>query len=275
MNSTVTILVDNQAPEGLSSEHGLAFWIEARDHYFLFDTGQGNALANNVPLLGIDLGKAEAIILSHGHFDHTGGLPHALEKARAAHLYCHPSVLKRRYVVREAKAKAIDMPEPARQALAALPPERIHWVEGPQMLTDTVGIVAPIPRLTPFEDTGGPFYLDPDKAEPDQIEDDLALWLTTEQGLVICLGCAHSGLVNTVEHIRALTGEKKVRALLGGLHLVEANQDRLTSTIAAIHGWNPELVVPCHCTGKSAFAVLEQALGPKMTKGAVGMSFRF
>lgn len=92
------------------------------------------------------------------------------------------------------------------------------------------GLTGHIPRKTDFEDTGGPFYLDPHGKHPDLIADDLALWIRTDQGLVICLGCCHAGLVNTIHHIRSISGTEIIRAIIGGFHLLHADSRRIEGT---------------------------------------------
>lgn len=87
----VTILVDNQAGKGLIAEHGLSLWIETEDERILFDTGQGGVFANNAQMLGIDLGQTDMLVLSHGHYDHTGGIPQILQQARNINVYRHPT----------------------------------------------------------------------------------------------------------------------------------------------------------------------------------------
>jgi 7,8-dihydropterin-6-yl-methyl-4-(beta-D-ribofuranosyl)aminobenzene 5'-phosphate synthase len=278
--TTITILADNHAgddPAGgrLASEHGLALWIETGGRRILLDTGQGEALEQNVPALGVDLGATDILVLSHGHYDHTGGLAYVLREARRAQVYCHPGVRRSRYSVRDGQAKPIGIRRGPLSALDELPQERVHWVEGPLMLSAEVGITGPIPRSTSYEDTGGPFYLDPEGCLPDLIEDDLALWISTDKGLVVCLGCAHSGVVNTLDHIRALTGGAPIRAVIGGFHLMNASPERVEKTAAALRALEIPLVVPCHCTGDDAFGALAQSLGAPVSPGAAGAAFRF
>ena len=142
-------------------------------------------------------------------------------------------------------------------------------------LTDAIGLTGPIPRRTPYEDTGGPFFLDPDLRHPDPIEDDLALWIRTYEGLVVCVGCCHAGLINTLDHIRRLSGVSRIRAVIGGFHLVNADTQRLAQTVNVLADREVDRVVPCHCTGDPAIRALENALGDKTLRGAAGQTHRF
>ncbi len=230
----ITVLADNHANGGLVAEHGLSLWIEAGGKRILFDTGQGGALQSNVPALGVDLDETDILILSHGHYDHTGGLPQVLRQGREIDVYCHPWVRRPRYAVRDMKAKAIGIPDPSLGALGSWPRARVHWIEGTLMLSEDIGIAASIPRATGYEDTGGPFFLDPEGERPDSIEDDLALWMRTDRGLLVCTGCAHSGLVNTLDHIGRLTRGEKIHTIIGGFHLGDAGPERMEKTIATL-----------------------------------------
>jgi 7,8-dihydropterin-6-yl-methyl-4-(beta-D-ribofuranosyl)aminobenzene 5'-phosphate synthase len=272
---SITIVDDNHALGGLASEHGLSLWIETGGRRILLDTGQGAAFDQNVSALGIDLSSTDALVISHGHYDHTGGVPRVVREAPQAEVYFHPGVLRPRYSIRDGVVKRIDLPQVARSALESLPPARVHRVEGVVTLTERVGLNAPIPRSTGYEDTGGPFYLDPEGSEPDPIADDLALSVETGRGLVVCLGCAHAGVVNTLDHVLSVNRGGRVRAVVGGFHLGSASDERMAETISALRSLSPELVVPCHCTGEAATATLAGALGEVVRPGAAGMKLEF
>ncbi len=271
----ITILVDNSAGEGLSAEHGLAMWIEADGKQILFDTGQGKSLEPNARALGVDLGGTDLLVLSHGHFDHTGAIAQVLRRAPKADIYCHSGVVRPRYAIRNGASTPIHMPRESMTAIDRLPLKQLHWVHEPVPLSADIGITGPVPRKTTYEDTGGPFYLDFDGKRPDPIADDLAVWIRTDQGLVVCAGCSHSGVVNTLDYALSLSGESKIRAVIGGFHLIDASRDRMDRTIAALRRLEPALVVPCHCTGGSALEMLHQALGEIVVAGASGMTFQF
>ena len=272
----ITILVDDRAGcPGLQHEHGLALWIEVGGRSILFDTGQGGALENNARELGVDLEATEAVVLSHGHYDHAGGLARVLRRAPGAHVYGHPSLVLPRYSVHAGVSRSIAMPVPTLAALQRLPESRLHWLQQPFLLADDIGLSGLIPRATDYEDSGGPFYLDPKGIHPDPLEDDLALWLRSPHGLVVCVGCAHAGLVNTLEHVRSLNPGDNVRAVIGGFHLDGASPERLQQTISALRQLGLERVVPCHCTGDRAVAALGQALGERAAPGAAGLTMRF
>jgi 7,8-dihydropterin-6-yl-methyl-4-(beta-D-ribofuranosyl)aminobenzene 5'-phosphate synthase len=271
----ITVLVDNQAGAGLTPEHGLSFWVETMGRRILFDTGQGTALPKNAQRLGIGLEEADVLVLSHGHYDHTGGVAHALKRAREMEVYCHPAVVQPRYSMRDGTARSIQMPRKSMVALESLPARRLHWVSRATMLSESVGVSGPIPRETSYEDTGGPFFLDPKGGRADPIEDDMALWISTSKGLVVCVGCCHAGLVNTLSYVCRLTGVATVRAVIGGFHLLYANAHRLEKTAAALRDFSPEIVAPHHCTGEGAVQSLKNALGERVCPGRSGLTYRF
>jgi 7,8-dihydropterin-6-yl-methyl-4-(beta-D-ribofuranosyl)aminobenzene 5'-phosphate synthase len=269
--TTITILVDNHAGDGLVPVHGFALWITFGNRHILFDTGPGEELLINAQALGIDLAVTDTIALSHGHYDHSGGLEHALRLARSANVYCHPGAVQPRYAVRNGLPKPLRMGREDMAALDRVNEERVHWVQQPVWLSDDIGLTGPIPRRAPFEDPGGPFFLDPAGHRPDPIDDDQALWIHTRQGIVVCVGCAHAGLINTLDYVRFLNQGQSIRAVIGGFHLVGASDERLAQTLTALHRFDPALIVPCHCTGEKAVRALQQAFGDRVHPGWAGM----
>lgn len=271
----IHILVDNSSSDGLVKEHGFSAWIEVDGQRILFDTGQGKALAPNAELLGCDLSRVGTLVLSHGHYDHCGAVAEVMRTAPSTRIFCHSHAFVPRYSIRPGEApRNIAMGVASGEALFSVPDNRMQWVTRPRMIADRVGISGPIQRSHPLEDTGGPFFLDPGGRHPDPIVDDMSLWIETGRGLVIITGCCHSGLINTVEHIRAASGMEKVLAIVGGLHLMNASRQRLESTCAALKQWNPDVVIPCHCTGEEAQSYLRVALGERVIPGYAGFRFQ-
>jgi 7,8-dihydropterin-6-yl-methyl-4-(beta-D-ribofuranosyl)aminobenzene 5'-phosphate synthase len=232
-------------------------------------------LEPNARLLGAALGETGILVLSHGHHDHTGGVPQVLRIARKSEIYCHPVASQPRFSIRDGSPKPVQMPRESLAAIEEMPAQSFHRVSRPVSLSNRIGITGYIPRETSYEDTGGPFYLDSEGMRADPIDDDLAMWIRTDDGLVICVGCCHAGLVNSINHVRRLSDCSSIRAVIGGFHLLNAGSQRLDQTAAALRAFKPGMVVPCHCTGEHAVAVLRDALGNRVSPGAAGMTFRF
>jgi len=267
----ITLLADNHAAPGLASEHGLSFWIEAEDRKILFDTGQGAALTHNASALGIRPEQADLIVLSHGHYDHTGNLADLLPHAHHATLCLHPAATRPRFSIHTIP-KSIGMPPAAVAAVEAFDPARVRMLDRPMQVTDTLGITGPIPRADPREDTGGPFFYDQAGKHPDPIPDDQALWCRTDKGLVVCLGCCHAGLLNTLKHITGLTGERRIHAVIGGMHLLHASPERLAWTAEALSAYPDLVLIPCHCTGETATHFLSRQPGLIVEPGQAGIT---
>jgi 7,8-dihydropterin-6-yl-methyl-4-(beta-D-ribofuranosyl)aminobenzene 5'-phosphate synthase len=270
----ITILVDNHAGEGLEAEHGLSLWIEASGFRCLFDTGQNECLEHNARALGIRLSDADALVLSHGHYDHTGGLPFALKPAVNATVYCHPAVVLPRYRIQEGKTKTVTMPRASLAALDVVPSGKLRWVSSPLEISPSVYLTGMIPHINTIVGQDWPFYLDSNGDRPDPIQDDMAMWLDTPKGLVLILGCCHAGLPNTLEHVRKLSAGKRIHSIVGGLHLMDSGEEEIQSVISILREHSVELLVPLHCTGERARVLLKEAFGDAVRTGHAGMNFR-
>lgn len=269
----LTILVDNSAASGLLAEHGFSLWVEADNKKILFDTGQGTALHHNAKSLDVDLSQTEYLILSHGHYDHTGGLPDVLPHAVNAHLYCHSAAFLPRYSITDSIAKPIKMFPKAMACVDNLPENRVHWVTKPVKISPIIGITGEIPRHTDYENTGGHFYFDQDGKRTDPVKDDMAFWIESEEGLIVCIGCCHAGIINTLDYIIEQSGQKKIRALIGGLHLLNADEERMVKTVEELKKLQIGQLVPCHCTGDKAHKVFKEEFNAE--KGYGGMQLVF
>ncbi len=274
--STITVLVDNtDGGSRLATEHGFSLWIETGGTRILFDAGQSDACLRNAEALNIDPATADLLIISHGHYDHTGAVASLLDRKPDLEIYCHPEIFTPRYSRQaDGAMKPVGL---SRRNLAALHEriETIHWICEPLRLKQTAGVTGPIPRTAAFEDTGGDFYLDLKGERPDPITDDLAMWFETAGGLVLVTGCCHSGLINTINYVRRLSGTSKIRAIIGGFHLVHASAKRLHETCAQLEHIRCGHIIPCHCTGEDATSQLRNALGNAVASGGTGRTVQF
>lgn len=271
----ITVVVENTTFEtDTLAEHGLAFWIESDVGKVLFDAGQTpHVLTHNARRLGIDLGDAAALFISHGHSDHTGGLVEAVEQIRAP-IFLHPHALIGRYCGHDQESPPIGMPGPVKDLLTERSVRRC-WTRKPTEIVPDLFATGPVPRETEYEDTGGDFYVDFERTMPDLIADDQAMFFHTPEGTVVLLGCAHSGVINTIRYVRVLTGDRPIYAVIGGMHLKGASDERLTRTVEALREEDVAMIAPAHCSGFDAAARIWAALPGRYLPCRVGTTFEF
>jgi 7,8-dihydropterin-6-yl-methyl-4-(beta-D-ribofuranosyl)aminobenzene 5'-phosphate synthase len=266
MTVRVHCVVNNEvaASSHLWGEHGLCFFIENGEHCLLFDSGQTSAvLQHNLQALGIDVRRAAAIALSHGHNDHTGGLPYLLACMDHPRVIGSPNIFEEKFSSRGAKMHTIGI-SLSRKHMQT----QADWTPQEELLEILPGvfITGSVPRRTDFEHGDAHLIVKHDgQMVPDPIPDDRSLVLQTEKGLVVLLGCCHAGLINTLSYIRDQFAQP-VRAVLGGSHLKPAGAQQLERTIQVLqHEFDSvEVCALNHCTGFDALASLRQAWGKRV-----------
>jgi 7,8-dihydropterin-6-yl-methyl-4-(beta-D-ribofuranosyl)aminobenzene 5'-phosphate synthase len=154
---------------------------------------------------------------------------------------------------------------------------RNPWIATTQPTTvfDGLTVTGPVPRMSGFEDTGGQFFLDEACTRPDPLEDDQSVFFDTTQGTVVLLGCAHSGIINTLRYIRQLTDNRPVHAVIGGMHLVNASSHRIERTVEELQQIGVGRLAPAHCTGMPATVALWNAFPGQCQTCPVGTRFEF
>lgn len=273
MKARVTVLCENSVikPGALIGEHGFSALVERGGEKVLFDTGQGFGLVHNARILGIDLDSVKKAVISHGHNDHTGGLAEFLLVGGKRDIYAHPAIFDPRYrEVPDDPPKPIGIPF-TRAHLEGLGAS-FHLSEEPQKVAEGVLTTGVVPRNTPFE-TGDQTLLvghEDGGCSRDPLSDDLSLAIEGESGLIVLLGCAHSGLVNILNHVRGLRPDKPIKAILGGTHLGMCPEEQMTATVKAISDMAIEKVGASHCTGLAGAARLKEALGDSFFFAGVG-----
>jgi 7,8-dihydropterin-6-yl-methyl-4-(beta-D-ribofuranosyl)aminobenzene 5'-phosphate synthase len=259
----ITTLSENTAGRAnLLAEWGLSILIEADDHRILLDTGLSFSAAYNAITLGIDLSQIDKIVFSHGHFDHTGGLLHILKMVKSkVEIVAHLDIRAPKYAGRpERTMEYIGVPFP-REAAATLGAS-FNLTKEPVWITENIVTSGEIPMATEYEKIDPMLYVkEKGELRPDPLWDDQALFLKSEKGLIIILGCLHRGIINTMKHAQKLTGVEPVYAVIGGTHLITASPQRISLTIAELSRFGVQRLGVSHCTGLPAAAILAQTFG--------------
>lgn len=265
MRLRITTLSENTADMGdVLAEQGVSFLVETEKETLLFDTGRGISTSYNASVLGIDLSRVDKIILSHGHCDHTGGLRQVLRAMRKeVEVIAHPDMWANKYSRRRGKQERFIGTPFQRQELESLGASFTMTTE-PVKVADNVMTTGEVPMVTDYEEIDPDLFVKSDAGwQPDKLLDDLALIINTERGLVIVLGCAHRGAINTLYHAQHLTGTRRIYAVLGGTHLYNASKERVRLTIAALKELDIGRLGLCHCTGLPAAGLLAQEFGDR------------
>ncbi len=259
MEIKITTLSENTATYGFLAEWGLSILIEVDGLRILMDTGLSFSAVHNAQLMGIDLSTIDRIVLSHGHADHTGGLREVLKIKGAVDIIAHPNVWASKYTRRDGQTEEQYIGIPFSREELESRGARFNLTREPVHISDNVMTTGEIPMLSGYEETeDNLFTKEGGVLQPDKLADDLALVIDTDFGLVVILGCAHRGIVNTLRHAQNITGKELIYAAIGGTHLFRASGERIEQTIADLKEMGIQRLGVSHCTGFRASARLAQ-----------------
>ncbi|MGC8939540.1 MAG: MBL fold metallo-hydrolase [Candidatus Bathyarchaeia archaeon] len=261
------------------AEHGFSMLIRVfgggKSHSILFDTGSSpNGVLINTKRMRLNLAEIECIVLSHGHYDHFGGLPAIVKAINKDKLpvIVHEDMFKTRGV---ANTDGTIRKYPAFPAEERVKPARYVRTKQPHLIADNLILVTgEIRRITSFEKGYSQHraFID-GKWQPDPwILDDRALIINVKnKGLIVISGCAHAGIINTILYTQQLTKVKNIYAILGGFHLAgKENEQRINQTVKALERINLKLVVPSHCTGWRAKCKIAKVMPKAFVWNSVG-----
>ena len=261
MSLRITTLSENTAGRvDVVGEWGLSMLVEAEGVTVLLDAGPGTSVTRNAQVMGVDLSAVDKIVLSHGHYDHTGGLKEVLAKTGPIEVIAHPDVWSAKYTVRDQQETYIGIPF-SREELEALGAS-FNMSKGPVWITDDIVTTGEIPMVTEYEEIDPNLYVkEAGQLLPDPLLDDQALIVKTESGLVVLLGCGHRGMINTLHHAREVTETELINTVVGGIHLFRSSEERVVLTAAALQELGVQRLGVSHCTGLPAAAILARELG--------------
>ena len=270
----MTTLCENTARIGdFLGEWGLSILVETDDVRVLLDAGKGPSATYNADTLGIDLKSVDTIVLSHAHYDHTGGLGSVLRRMKKEiEIIAHPDVWQEKYSrPKNGPDRYIGIPF-QRSELESFG-ARFNLTPRPVNITKTVMTTGEVPMVTEYEQIDSSLFVkDGPVLRPDAVMDDQGLVIKTEVGLVVVLGCAHRGMINTLYHVRKLTGEERIHTVIGGSHLMNTSQERLWQTIGALKELGVGRLGLCHCTDLPVSSVLANEFGDAFFYNKAGTS---
>jgi 7,8-dihydropterin-6-yl-methyl-4-(beta-D-ribofuranosyl)aminobenzene 5'-phosphate synthase len=272
--------------KSIHAEHGLAYFVETvvggRTGACMFDYGLDPiGVMNNIGVLGLDIGKAQAFTLSHGHFDHFMAAVEILKQNQSripqgTPFYVGDEAFNRRYSLRPGGGEAMDIGQLKKEDIEALG-LRVVEVKSPTQIIPGAYFTGNIERVTAYEKVPPSLLIKRGgKPEPDDFRGEQAFFFNVKgKGLVVLSGCAHSGIVNTVKQAQKLSGIQKLHAVLGGFHLINAKPEIIEKTVADIKALKPDYIVPTHCTGFEAIVAFRQEMPNEFVINTAGTQYTF
>ncbi len=257
----ISILTDNLSGTTTAAEHGLSYLIEHDGKRILFDTGQSDLFLVNAGIMGVDTNDIDMIILSHGHYDHGNGLQYL----KGGTLICHSGCFVKRYSDRG--RRYIGLKNTFKEVSARF---ELLTCSEPYGISPKIIFLGEIPRLSPFESKTTSFVLE--DGSPDFVMDDSAVAMILKKGIFVVTGCGHSGIVNTLEHAKKVSGVQKIYGIMGGFHLKE-NDLQTRETIKYLKTNDVKQIYPSHCTALPALVEFFRAFG--MIEVKTGNTFVF
>lgn len=274
MGIRITVLCENSVGDirGLG-EHGFSALIETSEGHYLFDTGGGHTILPNALAFGKDLKGVKKVCLSHGHYDHTGGLPLVLQRTGPIDVYAHPDIFLERIAVfkrgKEEIRRFVGLPY--RRVYLEFLGARFVLERGFQDLGRGIFLTGEVPRRTPFEGSDQRLLaLKNGEYRIDEFRDDQSIVLDTPKGLVVIFGCAHAGMVNTLRYAMERVGKERIHAILGGTHLGFLTDEQLEASIKTLKELSVEKIGVSHCTGLRAASRLAHEFGDRFFFASVG-----
>lgn len=280
MKVNVLVLVENRAFHALGKEHGLALIVESEEIRILFDSGASSLLWRNAEALGKieSMKRLDGIVISHGHYDHAGGLPHVLKRQeRSVPVHVGRGFFQRKIKRSRAKLQYIGPPEGLDEFEGS---DRAHHLieeKAPREIGPGFIVTGEIPLKEDWEEGDGELCLEGENGIllPDPFLEERVLAVRTGKGILVFVGCAHRGFVNSIAAARAAAGDERVRAVFGGAHLWKADDERIGRTAKWVAALDPEGVALGHCTGAKAEKHFAEVLGKRFQSLRGGMEWEF
>ncbi|MEA3545058.1 MAG: MBL fold metallo-hydrolase [Thermodesulfobacteriota bacterium] len=275
MQTKITILCENSVgiPFGAVGEHGFACFIETESGHYLFDTGQGLGIIQNAVALNKDLTSIKAIMISHGHYDHAGGLPQVLQRCGRVPVYAHPEI----FVERFWGEKRLFIGIPFRRSFLESLGADFRFSKELVEIAPEIYLTGEIPRHTSFEVGDSAMvavYDDGSEKQPDPLNDDYSLVVRTDKGLVVILGCAHAGMVNILNYVKDKFPGEKIFSVLGGTHMGFSGDDQFNETLKVLDRFEIEKLGASHCTGLEKSAQLYARMPERFFFACVGAELK-
>mgnify|MGYP003758851637 CR=1 FL=1 len=269
----IRLLAENYARKRyMLAEHGLSIWIEKDNKNILFDTGQSDLFSLNAEQTGIEISKADLLVLSHGHYDHTGGVPEFCRINHLAPVYIHQGAFQKRYHG-EGPGKCIGIPWSKKgSSEIEIPSGRLVVNKGPVNIDENIVLSGEIPSTQPFEGVPQNFYIDDGNGNlsQDMIIDEQMLLIRGDAGIYVFVGCSHAGIINCIKYAQKLFPNDKITGVIGGMHLDGVSDIRLQMTIQHFLDLGLQTVIPLHCTGLLAICEMKRFLKEQCRMLTVG-----